>query len=72
MSFRKTTFLPSRLHQPLLDQPLLPADQCLAHVPAETVVGTLLVHLSGELTVEPSRALGADLPARSARWTGCQ
>ena len=44
------------LNQPLLDQPLLPADQCVAHVPAETVVGTLLVHLAGKLAVEPGRA----------------
>lgn len=49
------------LHQALLDQPLLPAHQGLAHVPAEAMAGAFLVHLAGELTVEPGRALGADL-----------
>jgi hypothetical protein len=50
------------LHQPLLDQPLLPAYQRPANVAAEAVVGTLMAHLVGELAVKPSRPLGTDLP----------
>jgi len=50
------------LHQPLFDQPLLSADQCLANVAAEAVVGAFGVELADELPIKPGRALMTNLP----------
>ena len=39
----------------LLHRPLLPAQQAPAHVPADAVAGTFLLHLADELTAKPGR-----------------